>query len=114
VVLMRLVGLVLLVALPFAGSFMLASVLYVARAVMNRGTTGARSAVNMGIVRANRRGFSSAASNVALQVPRAIGPVFAGALFQSGFLAAPFLVAAVFQAGYVWVYDRSFRGVELK
>jgi MFS family permease len=114
VVLMRLVGLVLLVALPFAGSFLLASVLYVGRTVMNRGTTGARSAVNMGIVRASRRGFSSAASNVALQVPRAIGPAFAGALFEAGFLAAPFLVAAVFQAGYVWFYDRSFRGVTLK
>jgi MFS family permease len=114
VVLMRLVGLALLVALPFAGSFLLASALYVGRTVMNRATTGARSAVNMGIVRASRRGFSSAASNVALQVPRAIGPTFAGALFQSGFLAAPFLVAAVFQAGYVWFYDRSFRGVTLK
>lgn len=114
VVAMRLVGLVLLVALPFAGSFLLASILYISRMVMNQGTAGPRSAVNMGIVRASRRGFSSAASNVALQVPRAIGPVFAGALFQSGFLTAPFLVAAVFQAGYVWVYDRSFRGVELK
>lgn len=113
VVLMRLAGLVLLVALPFAGSFWLASLLYVGRTVLNRGTSGARSAVNVGIVRASRRGFSSAASNVALQVPRAIGPVFAGALFQSGLLATPFLVAALFQAGYVWVYDRSFRGVDL-
>jgi MFS family permease len=114
VVAMRLVGLVLLVILPFCGGFWLASLVYVARTVMNRGTAGPRSALQVGIVRAQRRGLSSAASNVALQIPRAIGPVFAGLLYESGLLAAPFLAAAVFQAGYIWVYDRSFRGVELR
>lgn len=114
VVTMRLVGLVLLIALPFCGSFWLASLVYVARTVMNRGTAGPRTALQVGIVRAQRRGFSSAASNVALQIPRAVGPVFAGLLYESGLLAVPFLAAAVFQAGYIWVYDRSFRDVELR
>lgn len=114
VVAMRLVGLVLLIALPFCGSFALASLVYVARTVMNRGTAGPRSALQVGIVRAQRRGLSSAASNVALQIPRAIGPVFAGLLYESGLLAAPFLAAAVFQGAYIWMYDRSFRKVELQ
>lgn len=114
VVAMRLVGLVLLIILPFCGSFALASLVYVARTVMNRGTAGPRSALQVGIVRPQRRGLSSAASNVALQIPRAIGPVFAGLLYESGLLAAPFLAAAVFQAAYIWMYDRSFRRVELQ
>ncbi|MBN8889676.1 MAG: hypothetical protein BGP12_07835 [Rhodospirillales bacterium 70-18] len=114
VVAMRTLGLLLLVALPFAKTFAVAGVLYVARTVLNRGTTGARSALNVSIVRPSRRGFSSAASNVALQIPRAIGPVLAGLMYESGFLALPFLAAAVFQTGYLWVYDRTFRNVTLR
>ena len=52
VVAMRLVGLILLIALPFAPSFGVAGVLYVLRAMFNRGTTGARSALSISIVRA--------------------------------------------------------------
>lgn len=63
---------------------------------------------------ANRRGFSAASANVALQIPRAIGPVLAGFWYEAGLLAEPFLVAAVFQAAYVWIYDRSFRDVTLR
>ena len=59
VVAMRLVGLALLIALPFAPSFGLAAVLYVLRGMFNRGTTGARNALNVSIVRARRRGFAS-------------------------------------------------------
>jgi MFS family permease len=114
VVSMRLAALVLLVALPFAPSFPLAAVLYTARTVLNRGTTGARSALSVSIVGDGRRGFSSASSNVALQIPRAIGPILAGMLFESGLFAAPFLIAALFQGGYLWLYDRSFRDVALK
>jgi predicted MFS family arabinose efflux permease len=114
VVAMRAVGLLLLLALPFAPSFALASVLYIGRTVLNRGTSGARSAVNVGIVRPARRGFSAASANVALQIPRAIGPVVAGVCYEVGLFAEPFLAAAVFQAAYIWIYDRSFRAVTLR
>jgi len=114
VVVMRTAGLLLLLALPFAPSFVLASALYVGRTVLNRGTSGPRSAVNVGIVRPARRGFSAASANVALQVPRAIGPVLAGLCYEVGLFAEPFLAAAVFQAAYVWIYDRSFRDVILR
>lgn len=114
IVLMRAAGLVLLVALPFSRSFALASVLYVGRTVLNRGTSGPRSAVNIGLVHPTRRGFSAASANVALQIPRAIGPVLAGLCYQAGLLAEPFLAAAVFQAAYVWIYHRSFRDVPLR
>ena len=114
VVAMRTAGLLLLLALPFASSFVLASVLYIGRTVLNRGTSGPRSAVNVGIVRPSRRGFSAASANVALQIPRAIGPVLAGFCYEIGLFAEPFLAAAVFQAAYVWIYDRSFRDVTLR
>ena len=58
VVAMRLVGLALLIALPFAPSFGLAGALYVLRGMFNRGTTGARGALSISIVRA-RSGAAS-------------------------------------------------------
>ncbi len=109
VVAMRLVGLVLLVALPFAPSFALAGALYVGRAVFNRGTSGARNALSVSIVRQRRRGFAASMANVSMQVPRAISPVFTGLLFEAGHLALPFLIGAAFQAAYIIIYDRSFR-----
>jgi MFS family permease len=114
IVVMRSAGLILLLALPFAPSFVLASVLYVGRSMLNRGTSGPRSAVSVGLVRPARRGFSVASANVALQIPRAIGPVLAGVCFEAGMLAEPFLAAAVFQGAYVWIYERSFRNVTLR
>ena len=108
VVAMRLVGLVLLVALPFAPSFGLAAVLYVLRAMFNRGTTGARSALSMSIVRAQRRGFAGSMANVSMQVPRAVSPVLTGFLFEAGSLALPFLIGAAFQGAYLAFYYRSF------
>jgi len=114
VVTVRAAGLAMLVALPFAPSFGLAAVLYVARGVFNQGTSGARSALNIGIVRPSRRGLSASSANVALQIPRAVGPVAAGVCFDAGLFTAPFLIAALLQAGYLWVYDRSFRDVELR
>jgi MFS family permease len=108
VVLLRIGGLVMLVALPFAPNFAIAAVLYTLRSISNRGTMGARNALSVGIVRPHRRGLAASAANVSLQIPRAVGPVIAGALFQSGFLQLPFLIGAVFQAGFIYVYDRSF------
>lgn len=114
VVAMRAAGLLMLLALPFATSFAVASVLYVARTVLNRGTSGPRSALSIGLVRPSRRGFSAASANVALQIPRSIGPVLAGLCYDAGWFAEPFIAAAVFQAGYIWLYDRSFRDVTMQ
>jgi MFS family permease len=114
IVAMRTLGLLLLIALPFAKTFWLASVIYIGRSVLNRGTSGPRSAVNVGIVRPERRGFSSAVANAALQIPRSIGPVAAGLFYDAGFFREPFLIAAFFQAGYIWIYNRSFRDIALR
>jgi MFS family permease len=108
VVAMRLVGLALLVALPFAPSFGLAAVLYVLRGMFNRGTTGARSALSISIVRPQRRGFAASMANVSMQVPRAVSPVLTGFLFAAGDLALPFFVGAAFQGAYLAFYFWSF------
>jgi MFS family permease len=108
VVALRLVGLVLLIALPFAPTFGVAGVIFVLRAMFNRGTTGARGALSISIVRARRRGFAASMANVSMQVPRAVSPLLTGLLFASGELALPFLIGAAFQGAYLVFYYRSF------
>lgn len=113
VVAMRLIGLLMLLALPFAPVFWLAATLYTLRMIFNRSTTGARSAVIAGIVRQHRRGLAASAASVSLQVPRAIGPLVSSVLFDAGVLELPFVIAAVFQGAYIYIYNRSFGRAEL-
>lgn len=112
VVAMRLVGLAMLVALPFAPSFGVAATLYVLRGMFNRGTTGARSALAVSIVRPQRRGFAASMANVSMQVPRSVSPVLTGVLFAAGDLALPFLIGAAFQGAYLAIYYWGFGRVE--
>lgn len=106
---MRYLGLAILIILPLAPTFSVAACLYVLRSALNRGTAGARQALNMGLVRSHRRGLAASLTNASVQVPRAIGPVFAGLLYHAGFLALPFFIAAGFQAAYLVLYRRLFR-----
>ncbi len=112
VVAMRLVGLALLVALPFAPSFGVAGVIYILRGMFNRGTTGARSALSIGIVRPQRRGFAASMANVSMQVPRSFSPVLTGFLFAAGDLALPFFIGATFQGAYIAFYYWSFGQID--
>ena len=112
VVAMRIVGLALLIALPLAPNFGLAAALYMLRTMFNRGTTGARSALNISIVRAHRRGFAASMGNVSMQVPRAVSPLLTGVLFAANNLALPFFIGAAFQAAYLVMYYSSFRWVD--
>lgn len=112
VVAMRIVGLGLLIALPLSPSFGVAGLLYMLRTMFNRGTTGARSALNISIVRPHRRGFAASMGNVSMQVPRAVSPLLTGVLFAANNLALPFFIGAAFQAGYLVMYYSSFRWVD--
>ncbi len=104
IVLPRLVGVVLLVVIPFAPSFALAAVLYVARSIVNRGSVGARQAFSVGLVRDRRRGLASSLNAVSWNVPAALGPALGGYLIGLGALFWPFLIAAVLQLGYVVLF----------
>jgi predicted MFS family arabinose efflux permease len=112
VVAMRLAGLLLLIALPFAPTFGLAAACYILRAMFNRGTTGARNALNVSIVRQERRGFASSMGNVSMQIPRAVAPMLTGVLFAAGDLGLPFLIGAGFQGAYLALYYWGFRQVD--
>src|SRR5215472_7571388 len=82
------------------------------RTMFNRGTTGARSALNISIVRPHRRGFAASMGNVSMQVPRAVSPLLTGVLFAANNLALPFFIGAAFQAAYLAMYYSSFRWVD--
>ena len=62
----------------------------------------------MSLVRPHRRGAAVSTGSVAIQLPRAIGPLFAGLLFGGGMLAAPFYIAAGFFGAYIYAYQRVF------
>ncbi len=108
IVALRLGGLALLLAFPFAPNLAAAVGIYLLRSSLNRATNGPRSTIMTGLVRNQRLGTAGMIASVARQVPRSVGPVLAGVLFDSGMLVAPFLVGAAFQAGYLWLYQRSF------
>lgn len=109
---MRIIGLALLVAIPFSPDFALAAALYALRSVFNRGTAGVRQAVAAALTRAERRGVAASAQNLSMQIPRAAGPVIGGWLIQRGELTAPFLITAGLQALYLILYYRFFGGID--
>lgn len=108
VVLMRGIGLASLFALPFSPTFGIALVIYAMRSAFNRGTAGARQAVALGLVRGERRGLAASVNTISVLLPRGIAPALAGVLFESGALAAPFLLAGLFQGAYLILYPRVF------
>ena len=112
VVWMRLIGLLLLLATPFAPVFGLAVALYALRAAFNQGTAGARQAVAAGLTRAERRGMAASVQNLSLQIPRAVGPVLGGWLIHAGQFTTPFLIAAALQAVYLILYQRYFGALD--
>ena len=111
VVWMRLVGLAILVAIPFSPTFLIAAGLYALRSAFNHGTVGARQVVAAGLTRAERRGLAASVQSLATQLPRAAGPVLGGWLIHRGHLAAPFLLTAAMQALYLFLYTRFFGAV---
>lgn len=105
---MRLCGLVLLVAVAFAPSFLPAAALYALRAAFNRGTLGARQTVAVELTRARRRGLAASVQSLSMQLPRAVGPVLGGWMIHIGRFALPFLFAATLQAVQLALYQRFF------
>jgi len=112
VVWMRAVGLLLLLATPYAPIFGLAAALYALRAAFNQGTAGARQSLAAGLTRAERRGLAASVQNLSLQIPRAAGPVLGGWLIHAGQFTTPFLFAAGLQALYLYLYRRFFGALD--
>ncbi len=104
IVVPRLLGVVLLVAIPFMPAFSYAAVLYVARSIVNRGSVGARQAFSVGLVRDQRRGLASSLNAVSWSIPAALGPALGGYLIGMGSLVWPFVAASGLQLGYVILF----------
>jgi MFS family permease len=110
VIWMRLVGLGLLVAIPFSPTFPVAAGLYALRSAFNRGTMGARQVVAASLTRAERRGLAASVQSLSTQLPRAAGPVLGGWMIHRGEFVAPFLLTAAMQALYLLLYGQFFGG----
>jgi MFS family permease len=108
---MRVVGLGLLVAVPFSPTFLVAAVLYALRSACNRGTAAANQLVAAGLTRAERRGLGASVQSLSTQLPRAVGPVLGGWLIHRGEFVAPFLLTAAGQAVYLILYRHFFGGI---
>ena len=109
VVVMRLLGLTFLLALPFSPNFGIAAALHILRSTLNRSTAGARQALTVQLVSAERRGLAATLGTVSTQIPRSLGPLVGGYLFDADLFAVPFVVAALSQAIYLALYRRLFR-----
>ncbi len=105
----RFLGLILLVLLPFIPFFWLASLAYLLRSALNRGSVGARQALTVGLVRDQRRGLATSLNALSMQLPQSFGPTIAGFLFNTGQLVAPFILGAACQGVYLLLYGKFFR-----
>ncbi|MEY2341747.1 MFS transporter [Acidithiobacillus sp. IBUN Pt1247-S3] len=108
VVRLRLLGLLMLLAIPLAPTFWLAMLAYILRSAMNQGSIGSRQALFLGIVDQRHRGLAATVNSLSIQAPRAIGPVVAGLFFAAGFLSWPFYLAAGLQGLYLLLFSRFF------
>ena len=107
-------GLLLLLLLPVMPYYWLASLIYILRSALNRGTVGARQALVMAAVDDERRSFAASLNALSMQLPQSLGPAIAGALIGAGWFATPFYLAAALQGVYVWFYGRVFKPFERK
>ncbi len=107
---MRVVGSVFMLALPFMPNFTLASILFVLRSAVNRGTQGNRTALSASLTRDKRRGLASSINALSMRLPSSIGPTISGYLFDANMLSLPLYLTAILQlanAGiYQWVFGR--------
>ena len=105
---MRLCGLILQGAVPFAQSFGVAAGLYGLRSAFNQGTAGMRQSVAVGLTRVERRGLAASVQSLSLQIPRAAGPVIGGWMIHAGEFVFPFVLATVLQGVYLFLYRLYF------
>ena len=109
---MRLLGLALLLALPFAPFFWVAMLLFIARAALNQGSIGSRQALFLGLVDKSQRGLAATVNSLSVQAPRSIGPTITALFFQAEMLVTPFLIAGVLQGLYLYFFQRFFSRAE--
>lgn len=107
---MRVIGSLMMLALPWMPNFALAAGVYVLRSAVNRGTQGNRTALSASLTRDNRRGLATSINALSMRLPSSVGPTITGYLFDRNELALPLILTAVLQltnAGlYQWIFGR--------
>lgn len=105
---MRIMGSAMMAILPFMPNFLFASILYVIRSAMNRGTQGNRSALSASLTRDQRRGFATSINALSMRLPSSIGPTLTGYMMDAGELNLPLYLTAGLQvvnaAIYQWIF----------
>lgn len=107
---MRVFGSVLFFVLPWMPTFLLASILYIIRNAINRGTQGNRAALSASITRDHRRGLATSINAMSMRLPASVGPTITGYLLESGLYYLPLVLTATLQlanAGlYQWIFGK--------
>lgn len=113
---MRIIGSGMMLALPFMPTFTAASVLYVIRGAINRGTQGNRSALSASLTRDQRRGLATSINALSMRLPSSVGPTLTGYMFDAGMLGMPLFLTAALQlvnAGlYQWLFGQYDAGTK--
>ncbi|MCL6549234.1 MAG: MFS transporter [Alicyclobacillus sp.] len=112
VVWLQVSGVLMLALLPLMPTFAWASLLYVVRSALSRGTQGARSALSSSLTRDHRRGFSVSLNSLVVRLASAAGPTVSGALLDAGLFAVPVVAAALLQLASSLLYGRLFRSFD--
>ncbi|VBB08971.1 Hypothetical protein LUCI_4257 [Lucifera butyrica] len=109
---MRVAGSLLMLILPWVPSFTLASLIYIMRNSISRGTQGNRSALTVSLTRESRRGLAASINALSNRLPSAVGPTITGYLFDAGQLSLPLTLTAVMQLISAGLYQRVFGGYD--
>jgi MFS family permease len=108
VVWLQILGVLMMCTLPLLPSFWLASLVYITRSALSRGTQGARSALSASLTRDHRRGFSVSMNSLAMRLASSIGPTLSGYMMEMESLSLPFYVAGSLQFASTLLYGRLF------
>lgn len=111
---MRVLGSAAMLVLPFMPNFALASVLFVVRNAVNRGTQGNRTALGASLTRDKRRGLATSINALSMRLPSSIGPTVTGYLFDADLLSLPLILTAVLQLINAGIYQRVFGAYDRK
>jgi MFS family permease len=114
VVWLQILGVLMMCTLPLLPTFWLASLVYIVRSALSRGTQGARSALSASLTRDHRRGFSVSMNSLAMRLTSSIGPTLSGYMMEMDALSLPFYVASGLQFASTLLYGRLFRHYDNK
>lgn len=102
----------LLVAIPFAGTYWIAAALYLAREGLAEMDVPTRQSYVMAMVQPAERTFASGVTSLARMCAWAVAPVMAGLAMQTVALATPLFIAAGMKIGYDLLLWGAFRNLK--